>query len=156
MFLDRDGVINYERKDYVKDVDEFELIPYSLSAIKLLKQKDYLVIIVTNQSAINRGYLTIEKLNDIHEYLKTKLKEINTSIDAIYYCPHRPDEGCECRKPKSEMLLQAASDHDIDLHSSLMIGDSEKDIIAAKNVGCRAILLNKNQNLIDIVRDFVS
>jgi len=156
IFLDRDGVINEERKDYVKDLSEFILIKDSLQAIKLLKEKKYLVVIITNQSAINRGLLTIEKLNEIHELLKIKLNKLNTSIDGIYFCPHRPEENCLCRKPKPELILKAAREHNIDLENSWMIGDSQKDILAAKKAGCNSILLKKNQKLIDIIREFVS
>ena len=146
IFLDRDGVINEERKDYVKDPSEFKLIEGSLHAIKLLKEKKYSVIIITNQSAINRGLLTIEKLNEIHELLKTKLKKLNTSIDGIYFCPHKPEENCPCRKPKSGLILEAAKEHDVDLENSWMIGDSQKDILAAKRAGCNSILLKKIRN----------
>ncbi len=156
VFLDRDGVINEERKDYVKDINEFKLIDDSLYAIKLLKEKKFLVIIITNQSAINRGFLTVKKLNEIHELLKTKLNELNTSIDGIYFCPHRPDENCICRKPNPELILKAAREYDIDLENSWMIGDSQKDILAGKNAKCNTILLKKNQKLTDIIKELVS
>ena len=156
VFLDRDGVINEERKDYVKDVSEFKLIEGSLDAIKLLKEKKFLVIIITNQSAINRGLLPVENLNKIHELLKIKLNKLNTFVDGIYFCPHTPEENCDCRKPRSGLLLKAAQEHNIDLKNSLMIGDSQTDILAAKNAGCNCILLKKNQRLVDLVREFAS
>ena len=154
IFLDRDGVINEERKDYVKNIDEFKLIKNSLNAIKFLKEKNFLVIIITNQSAINRGLLSIERLNEIHESLINKLGELNSSLDGIYFCPHKPEENCLCRKPKPGLILKAAKEHDIDLKNSCMIGDSQKDILAAKNAGCKGILLKKNQKLFDIIKEF--
>jgi len=155
IFLDRDGVINKEKKDYVKNIDEFEMFEYIPRSIKLLKENNYLVIIITNQSAINRGLLTIEKLDEIHNYLKSKLKLNDTSIDGIYYCPHRPEQNCECRKPKPGLFLKAIRDFDIDLENSVMIGDSEKDIEAANMIGCKGILLEKGQRLPDIIKRII-
>ena len=144
IFLDRDGVINEERKDYVKDIDEFEIINGSLDAIKLLKQKNFLVVIIS-----------IKKLNKIHSFLEEKLLELDTSIDGIYFCPHTPQENCKCRKPEPGLLLKAVQDLNIDLEKSLMIGDSEKDVKAAENAGCKGILLNNNQKLIDVVKKLI-
>jgi D,D-heptose 1,7-bisphosphate phosphatase len=155
IFLDRDGVINEERKDYVKDIDEFEIINGSLDAIKFLKQKNFLVVIITNQSAVNRGLISIKKLNKIHSFLEEKLLDLDTSIDGIYFCPHTPQENCKCRKPEPGLLLKAVQDLNIDLEKSLMIGDSEKDIKAAENAGCKGILLNNNQKLIDVVKKLI-
>jgi len=156
IFLDRDGVINKEKKDYVKNIDEFEIFEYVPQLIKLLKENNYLVIIVTNQSAINRGLLTNEKLEEIHNYLKKKLKLNNTSIDGIYYCPHTPEQNCECRKPKPGLFLKAMKDFDIDLENSFMIGDSEKDIEAANKIGCKGILLEKDQKLSEIIKKIIT
>jgi len=154
VFLDRDGVINEERKDYVKKLEEFEIFENIFDAIKILKEKGFLVIIITNQSAINRNLLTVKELEKIHRYLHNKLKSQNTSIDGIFYCPHRPDENCLCRKPKPGLLLQAANDYQINLKDSFFIGDSQTDIDAAKSAGCKGILLEKDQKLIDIVNQY--
>ena len=153
IFLDRDGVINLEKKDYVKSIKEFQIIHNVPKAIATLKEKGFLVIVITNQSAINRGLLTIKILNEIHNQLQEILKDNDTSIDDFYFCPHRPDENCLCRKPKPGLLLQAAKHHKIDLKNSFFIGDSQTDIEAAKAVGCKYILLKNNQKLIDIVKD---
>jgi len=156
-FLDRDGVINTERKDYVKDINEFNIIEGALEAIKLIKENGYYVVIITNQSAINRGIMNIEKLHDIHKLLKDKLYfEFKTKIDGIYFCPHTPEEKCKCRKPKPGLFLEAAKELDIALEESVMIGDSQKDIEAAQAVKCKSILLKNNEKLIDIVKNYLS
>ena len=151
IFLDRDGVINLEKKDYVKSIKEFQIMDNVPKAIIELKKKGFLVIIITNQSAINRGLLTIKILNEIHNHLQEILKDNNTSIDDFYFCPHIPDENCKCRKPNPGMLLKAVQEHDIDMSQSFMIGDSLTDIQAAEKAGCEGILLNQNQTLLELV-----
>ena len=151
IFLDRDGVINLEKKDYVKSIKEFQMIDNVPKAIATLKEKGFLIIVITNQSAINRKLLTIEVLNEIHNHLQKILKDNNTSIDYFYFCPHRPDEKCKCRKPSPGMILKAAQEHDIDMNQSFMIGDSLTDIQAAEKAGCEGILLNQNQTLLEII-----
>jgi D-glycero-D-manno-heptose 1,7-bisphosphate phosphatase len=153
VFLDRDGVINVEKKDYVKCIKEFQIIEDIPKAIVELKKKGFLVIVITNQSAINRGLLTIKILNEIHNHLQEILKDNDTLIDNFYFCPHRPDENCLCRKPKPGLLLQAAKQYEIDLKDSFFIGDSQTDMEAAKAAGCKYILLKNNQKLIDVVKD---
>ena len=155
IFLDRDGVINEEKKDYVKNLKEFKIIDGFSQAIKLLKNNNFRVVIITNQSAINRGLLSVEKLNEIHDFLKSKLLELDTTLDAIYFCPHTPNQNCMCRKPKPGLLQQAISELDINVKDSLMIGDSQTDIDAANTIGCKSILLNKNQNLLKVVKEFL-
>ena len=152
IFLDRDGVLNKERKDYVKNVNELEIINEIETPLKLLKKKGYLLIVITNQSAINRGYTTHESVKKIHSKLNTYLEKFDVHIDKFYYCPHRPNENCYCRKPKPGLLLQAAKDFDIDLKNSWMIGASLTDTEAATSVGCKAILVKKNQTLVNIIK----
>ena len=153
IFLDRDGVINEVRKDYVKNLDEFIILKGVSKAIKLLKEKNFLVIIITNQSAINRKLLTNNGLNEIHNHLQDVLKNDDTSYDAIYYCPHKPEENCKCRKPKPGLLLRAAEEHSIDMKNSFLIGDSMTDIEAADMAGCKGILLKENESLLEIVEN---
>ena len=155
IFLDRDGVINKERKDYVKSVEEFQIIDNIPKVIKILKEKGFVVIVITNQSAINRGLVTIETLNEIHNHLQKILKDNNTSIDDFYFCPHIPDENCQCRKPNPGMLIKAVQDHDIDMNQSFMIGDSLTDVQAAQKAGCKGILLNQNQTLLELVTNLI-
>jgi D-glycero-D-manno-heptose 1,7-bisphosphate phosphatase len=151
IFLDRDGVINLERKDYVKSIKEFQIIDDIPKAIRMLKKEGFLVIVITNQSAINRGLMTIKALDEIHNHLQKILKDNNTSIDDFYFCPHRPDENCQCRKPNPEMLVKAAQEYNIDMNESFMIGDSLTDIQAAQKAGCEGILLNHDQTLLELV-----
>ena len=128
IFLDRDGIINRERKDYVKSTNELEIFPYIKYVVKKFKDSGFLVVVITNQSAINRGLLSVEELNQIHSKIQSFLNSKNTKIDAFYYCPHRPDEHCKCRKPKPHLILQASSDLGIDLNQSWLIGDNDSDI----------------------------
>jgi len=152
IFLDRDGVINLERKDYVKNISEFKIKSNVGKAIKILKEHNFLVLIITNQSAINRKILSVKKLDEIHNYFKNYLKKYDTYIDGIYFCPHTPTENCDCRKPKTGLLFQAKKDFDIIFQDSWMIGDSLTDIEAAKKVGCNSILLTSNDNLFEIIK----
>ena len=153
VFLDRDGVINEKRNDYVKNIDEFKIFSGVGDAIKLLRDKGYLVIIITNQSAIGRKIISEKKLDEIHTELKNYLNPHDTYVDSIYYCPHIPEENCNCRKPKPGLLIKATSDFDIDLEKSYFIGDSESDLNAAKEARCKGILLENDQTLLEIVQN---
>ena len=153
IFLDRDGVINQERKDYVKKLDEFIILDKTSDAINIIKNHGFLVIIITNQSPINRKLLSVETLNKIHEKLQSYLERYDTSFDGVYFCPHTPSENCECRKPKPGLIIQAVTDFKIDLSQSYMIGNSETDLQAARNAGCNGILLKKNQTLLEVIVD---
>lgn len=135
VFIDRDGTI---AKDvpYCSRPEDFELLPGAAEGIKLLKENGFLVIIITNQSGIARGYFTEETLAKIHQKMQMELAQYGACVDAIYYCPHHPDDGCDCRKPKPKLVLQAARDLNIDLSQSYVIGDSEMDIELAKQAGC--------------------
>jgi D-glycero-D-manno-heptose 1,7-bisphosphate phosphatase len=147
IFLDRDGIINKERKDYVKSTNELEIFPYIKNIVKKFKDNGFLVVVITNQSAINRGLLSVEELNQIHSKIQSFLNSKNTKIDAFYHCPHRPDEYCKCRKPKPHLILQASSDLGIDLNQSWLIGDNDSDIQSATNAGCRSFKVNSYDSL---------
>ena len=147
VFVDRDGVINQERSDYVKSISELEIYPNVAKNIKLLKDAGFLVIVITNQSAVNRGIVTHETINQIHNSIQDHLKKYGTFLDGFYYCPHTPNENCNCRKPKSGLLEKAILELNIDLNSSWMIGDSDSDIEAADSIGCKAIKINDNFSL---------
>lgn len=152
IFLDRDGIINEKRDDYVKSVKELEIFPDIVDSIKKFKELGYLVIVITNQSAINRGLTSHRHIKEIHEAIQNYLNKNQTSIDKFYYCPHRPDEACHCRKPKPGLLLHAIEDFNIDTRSSWVIGDSESDILAGKEVGCRTLKIEKNSNLMNALK----
>ena len=147
VFLDRDGVINKNKIDYVKTLNELEIFPNIETSIKKLKKNNFYVIVITNQSAINRNLMTHHQLNEIHSQIQKYLKIFDTSIDNFYFCPHKPDENCNCRKPKSGMLLEAIQEFNIDPKLSWMIGDNDSDIQAGLNVGCQTVKIEKNINL---------
>ena len=153
VFLDRDGVINEKRDDHVKNISEFKIFSGVGDAIKLLRDKGYLVIIITNQSAIGRKIISEKKLDEIHTELKNYLNQHDTYVDSIYYCPHTPEENCSCRKPKPGLLITATNDFGINLEESYFIGDSESDLNAAKEARCKGILLENDQTLLEIVQN---
>ena len=156
VFVDRDGVINQERSDYVKSISELEIYPNVAKNIKLLKDAGFLVIVITNQSAVNRGIVTHEMINQIHNSIQDHLKKHGTFLDGFYYCPHIPNENCNCRKPKPGLLQQAILELNIDLNSSWMIGDSDSDIEAADSIGCKAIKINDNFSLDNAVEKILN
>ncbi len=152
VFLDRDGVINKKLEgDYVKTYDEFIFLPGTIDAIKKIKQKGLMVIIITNQSGIGRGIMSEDDLLDVHEQMLAELKKNGVTIDAIYYCPHSPDNGCDCRKPKDGLFKQALMDFNIDMEHSWMIGDEQKDVEAGEKAGCQTYLLSKGELLIEAI-----
>ncbi len=143
VFLDRDGVINRKAPEgqYVTAWEQVEFLPGVAEALRELKQSGFLLIIVTNQSAISRKMLSVRGLESIHQKMIQALGQEGAVIDAAYYCPHTPGAGCECRKPQPKMLLQAAEEHRIDLSRSWMVGDAASDIEAGRAAGCRTIWL---------------
>ena len=144
VFLDRDGTI---AKDvhYCSRPEDFELFPNTAKAIRLLNEHGFKVMVVTNQSGIARGYFTEEMLANIHEKMKRELAKEGAWVDAIYYCPHHPEDNCECRKPKPKLVLQAAKDFDIDLGQSFVVGDLQMDIELGRVLGCKTILISKDE-----------
>jgi histidinol-phosphate phosphatase family protein len=149
VFLDRDGVINKKRNDYVKSWEEFVFLDGVNDALKILSNNGFKLIIITNQSAINRKILTVENLNLIHEKMKNLFVKNGIIIDAIFFCPHRPDEGCDCRKPKTGMIENAFQNFNLLPENCVLIGDSNSDIEAGKKMGIKSYLLDKC-NLLDI------
>jgi D-glycero-D-manno-heptose 1,7-bisphosphate phosphatase len=141
VFLDRDGVINRDSPDYIKSWEEFEFLPGSLEALNLLCRQGLDVIIITNQSIINRGMVPAKVLEDIHHRLRQAVERTGGRIRDIFFCPHRPDEMCACRKPNPGLILSACQQYSIDPAASIMVGDSAKDIEAAINAGCKANIL---------------
>lgn len=142
IFLDRDGTINLE-KNYLHRPEEFEFIPGAPEAVRLLKDAGYLVVVVTNQSGVARGYYAEADVERLHRHMDELLASHGTSIDRYYYCPHHPEQGengyridCDCRKPLPGMLLTAAAELGIDLTASWMIGDKLVDVEAGMGAGC--------------------
>jgi histidinol-phosphate phosphatase family protein len=140
VFLDRDGTIARD-VHYCRRVEDFELLPGVPEAMKLLNASGFKVVVITNQSGIARGYFTEETLERIHRKMEAELAEHGAHVDAIYYCPHHPDDNCDCRKPRPKMVLQAAQDINIDLSQSFVIGDLKMDIELGKAVGAKTILV---------------
>ena len=147
IFLDRDGTIN-KYVGFLTKPDQFELLPGVAEAIKMINKSGYLAIVVTNQPVIARGDCTWDELQQIHDKMETDLGKEGAFLDAIYVCPHHKDKGfegerpeykydCNCRKPKSGLLQQAAYDYNIDLSDSYMVGDSENDLKAGRAAGCK-------------------
>lgn len=147
VFLDRDGTINVE-KDYLIHPDKFEFYPGTPEAIARLNSAGFLVIVVTNQSGVARGYFDIAHVDALHAYILDELIPFGAVIDGFYFCPHHPQAGagiyrtdCDCRKGKPGMLLQAAADWGIDLARSFMVGDKDADLLAGMKAGCSCILV---------------
>ncbi len=141
LFLDRDGVINRERADYVKSWDEFELLPGALAALQSLASFDGPIVVITNQSAIGRGLVERATVDRIHHNLRELVISNGGRIDGFFVCPHHPDEQCACRKPKPGLLLQAARAFALHLPDCIFVGDAISDFLAAQTVGCASILV---------------
>ncbi len=141
IILDRDGVINQDSDDYIKSADEFIPLPGSLEAIARLKQAGYTIAIATNQSGIARGFYDEATLAAMHDKLAHLLDERGGEIDYIAYCPHGPDDDCNCRKPLPGLLTEIGNHFGIELTNVPIIGDSLRDIQAARSVGAFPILV---------------
>lgn len=141
IILDRDGVINDDSDDYIKSPEEWIPIPGSLEAIAHLKQAGYTIAVVTNQSGVALGLYSETTLQLIHEKMQNALKTLNASIDAIFYCPHKAADHCNCRKPKPGMFYQVADYFKIALTGLLYIGDKKSDVEAAQAAGCNPVLV---------------
>jgi D-glycero-D-manno-heptose 1,7-bisphosphate phosphatase len=140
VFLDRDGTINEER-EYPNRLNQILLFPQAAPAIRRLNAAGLKVIVVTNQSGVARGYFPLAFVHEVHQYLNQHLAAEGARLDGLYLCPHHPSEGCPCRKPKPELLLQAARDLDLDLARSYLVGDRYNDIQTAANAGVKGILV---------------
>jgi len=141
VFLDRDGVINENRDDYVKSWEEIRFLPGVFKALARLSLTTFRIVLVSNQSPIGRGILTEEQVEAINGRLVAEIEAHGGRVDGVYYCPHHPDDQCECRKPQPGLLLQAARELDLDLTQSYLIGDAVSDVEAALAAGCSPILV---------------
>lgn len=143
IFLDRDGVISiFTPNDYIKNWGEFAFIDDAIDGLKLLYKNGYRLVIISNQSGINKGLFTIEDLEDITENMENALKKEGVELAGVYYCIHTADENCECRKPKAGLFKKAEEEiGNIDFSETYFIGDSDIDIIAGKNIGARTVLV---------------
>ncbi len=149
IFLDRDGVIIENRDAYVRSWGDVEIFEDALETVINLKSTRYLIVIVTNQSAVGRNIITIEEANAINDKLVSIIESQGGRIDAVYICPHSPDDNCQCRKPQPGMLHQAAKDLNINLAESIMIGDALSDLEAGIRAGLKhTILLETGRGLV--------
>ncbi|MCK4265094.1 HAD family hydrolase [Candidatus Babeliales bacterium] len=148
IFLDRDGTLIEDVK-YLSSLNQIKIIPKMIEFCKRWQSMGYELFVITNQSGVARGYFDEEFVQETHKVLNKMLLEKNINVKAFYYCPHHPEFGtlghykkeCECRKPNPGMLLSAAKEFNIDLKTSLMIGDSAHDVLAGKRAGCKSFLV---------------
>jgi len=157
IFLDRDGVINKLRKDYVKELDEFEFLPHIGVQLARLNKAGFKIVIVTNQSAVGRGLISKTDLEKIHSFLISSLAKDGCMIERIYYCPHTPEENCSCRKPETGMLEKAIEEFSpVDLNRSFLIGDDNSDIEAANKIKISSFKIQPNTNIKKVIDKILS
>ncbi len=158
IILDRDGVLNEKapRAEYVRNWSEFKWRPGAKESLRRLNEAGFRVIIVSNQAGVARGAMTEAALKDIHLYMVRDAEQSGGRVDAIYYCPHNWDDGCECRKPKPGMLFQAQRDFSLNLSRTMFVGDDERDAQAADAAGCMAALVSESKSLLQIVTEVIA
>lgn len=147
IIIDRDGVINHDSDAYIKSEEEWQPIDGSLEAIARLNHGGYTVVVASNQSGLARGYFDIETLSAMHRKMDEMLSKVGGQVDAIFYCPHGPDDGCSCRKPKPGMLLDIGQRFNVSLKDVVFIGDSISDIKAASNANAKSMLVRTGKGV---------
>lgn len=140
VFLDRDGTIA-EDVNYCRRPEDFRVFPRAAEAVAVLNKAGLAVVVVTNQSGVARGYFSEETLAQIHQEMKRELARCGAWVDAIYYCPHHPDDGCGCRKPGTDLFQRAAEEVGLALAGSYVVGDREMDVLAGQALGCQTVLV---------------
>jgi len=155
VILDRDGVLNKKapKAEYVRNSDEFEWLPGAMEALRLLKDAGYIVTVVTNQAGIARGMMTELDLSRIHQMMQDAVAKNGRTIDAVYYCPHGWDDGCECRKPRPGMLFQAQKEFNLDLSRVYFVGDDARDRETADRAGAKFLMVDDNNSLLHLVKE---
>jgi D-glycero-D-manno-heptose 1,7-bisphosphate phosphatase len=153
VFLDRDGVLNKELGDYVCEFEDFKVLEHNFSALKELQSRGYLLIVITNQGGLAKGWYTEEALGLMHDHLRKTYADQGIHLSDIYYCRHHPDYNgnCLCRKPGSIMLEKAIARFGIDARSSYFIGDRQRDVIAGEAAGVKGILIDSDQPIGEIL-----
>jgi histidinol-phosphate phosphatase family protein len=153
IFMDRDGVINCRRPDdYVLNWSQFIFMPGIRDALRQLSSLGLPIIVISNQAAVGKGLLDVASLKELTNKMHQVLTEDDTFLAAAYYCTHRADENCPCRKPKPGLLFTAAADFNIDLSQSIFVGDSETDMQAARSAGCLSAFFGSNPNIVPELR----
>ncbi|NTU56744.1 MAG: HAD family hydrolase [Anaerolineales bacterium] len=143
IFLDRDGVLIENRAEYVRDWSQVSIYPEAIRALSNSKLKNHKIVIVTNQSAVGRGIISLETAEEINDRLVHLIRDQGSRVDGVYLCPHGPDDGCDCRKPRPGLLLRAARELSLDLKRSWMIGDAWSDVQAGQSAGVQGTILLK-------------
>jgi D-glycero-D-manno-heptose 1,7-bisphosphate phosphatase len=141
VFLDRDGVINADRDDYVKNTGELAIYPFAPEAIRRLSDAGWAVFVVSNQQGVAKGIIAESDLQAIEREIVRRVEAAGGRISGFYYCRHLASDNCSCRKPEPGLILQAAEQHGIDLSESVLVGDTERDVVAGKAAGCRTVLV---------------
>lgn len=144
VFLDRDGTITIDT-GYPSNPDEVELLPGAADGLRALRRRGWRLVLVSNQSGVGRGLITPEQAQAVHDRLVVTLRESEVELDGAYYCPHAPEDACECRKPRSGLLRRAATELGLDLAGSVMVGDRQSDVEAGRGAGCTTILLGPGE-----------
>lgn len=154
IFLDRDGVLIDNQANYVRTWSQVKIIPEAIRGLSSPAIQNYKLVIVTNQSAVGRGIISLTTAQEINSRLVNLIRHQGGRVDAVYMCPHSPDEGCSCRKPKPGLLLQAAKDLSLDLQRSWMIGDAWSDVQAGQSAGVRQSILLKTGRGMEQISQF--
>ena len=152
IFVDRDGVINEDREDYIKSWEEFRFIKGVRQALKKIHRAGIPMVVITNQSVIGRGLVTEGGLSEIHDRMCQAVQKSGGRITKIYYCPHHPDDRCRCRKPRIGLLKKAAQELGLDLKKCLFVGDALKDIQAGNRAGCGTLLVQTGQGKESLIK----
>jgi D-glycero-D-manno-heptose 1,7-bisphosphate phosphatase len=152
LILDRDGVINYDSDAYIKTLDEWIPLPGAVEAIARLSRAGWTVAVATNQSGLARGYYDQAALESMHTRLRQLVAEQGGELGLIVHCPHGPDDGCDCRKPKPGMLRQIAAHYGVSLAGVWFVGDSSGDLKAALAVGCQPVLVKTGKGLLTLAQ----
>ncbi len=152
VFLDRDNTLMFD-VPYASRPEQVRLMPGVGAAIRELNRLGFATVVITNQSGIARGYFTEEQLGEVNEELRVQLAKWGATIDALYYCPHLPDEGCPCRKPGIQLFQRACEDHGIDPKASFVVGDQAHDVEAGLRMGCKTALIRNDMGLGEIAKD---
>lgn len=145
--LDRDGVINRDSPDYIRGPEQWLALPGSLQAIRRLCEADFQIVVATNQSGLGRGLFNHEALDSIHQRMRAEISAAGGQLAGIYFCPHHPNDGCDCRKPAAGLLRQIERDFAVSLEGRPVIGDSARDLDAARAVAARPILVRTGNGL---------
>jgi D-glycero-D-manno-heptose 1,7-bisphosphate phosphatase len=157
VFLDRDGVINYDPGDYTYNVNEFKLNDGIIENLKILFDKGFLLILITNQGGISKKLYSHANVEEIHKYLADELNKVGVKLTEVYYCPHHSiNERCICRKPNSLMIEKALARFDIDPKKSFMLGDKMRDVECAENAGVKGIKVEINKNIKSYVDQIIN